>query len=78
MSTATLELDEPTCMAEESKRTYGPAKIDVKALAFARKAAALQDKTLADYLSDLVMEHAPQDIQTGAARLAPKPPKREK
>jgi hypothetical protein len=75
MATATVELDELTCMASE-KRAYGPAKVDVKALALARKAAALQDKTLADYLSDLVLEHAPNDIQAWAARLAPKPPKR--
>lgn len=71
-------LDELGCMADEAKRSYGPAKVDVKALALARKAAAMQEKTLADYLSDLVIEHAPYDIQSGAARVAPKSPKHRK
>lgn len=72
-----MMLDEAIDVSDE-KRTYGPAKVDVVALALARKAAAMQDKTLADYLSDLVLAHAPHDIQSGAARIAPKPPKRER
>ena len=60
-------------------RTYGPAKLDVEVIALAKKAASMQDKTLADYLSDLVRDHAPYDIQEGAARIVPtepKPPRR--
>jgi T5orf172 domain len=55
--------------------TYVQAKIDVNALTIAKKAAALKGKTLADYISDVVMEYAPKDIWEAAAPFNPNLPK---
>ena len=59
----------------EEKRTYGPAKIDVRSLDLARKAAALKDQTLADYLSDVVADAARRDLHDEATKIIqlPKP-----
>lgn len=60
----------------KEKRTYGPAKIDVKSLDLARKAAALKDQTLADYLSDVVADAARRDLHDEATKIIQLRPKR--
>ena len=51
------------------KRTYAPAKIEVKALMLAKKAAMLKEMTLADYVSELIMEYAPGDVERESAKI---------
>lgn len=54
-----------------------PAKIGSEAIVLAKKAAALKEMTLYDFLTMAVLEVAEREIQKEAARLAnPRPPKR--
>jgi hypothetical protein len=45
-------------------------KIDAKAAVVARKAASLKEKTLAEYLSDVVLAAASRDLMTESKRIA--------
>lgn len=70
MSTGTLERTMTT------KRNDVTVKVDAEAVRIAKIAASFKDMTLAEYVSALILEHAPADIDAGHSELkGGKPPK---
>jgi hypothetical protein len=62
--------------AEAMSPKGAPAKIDSEAVRIAKIVAAYRDITLAEYLSEIIMERAARDLEQEQARSrTPKPPK---
>lgn len=64
-----VRLEDPP-VANKKTRRYVVAKIDVDAIAVAKKVAALKGMTLADYLSDIVLPHATKELQVEAKKIS--------
>ena len=58
-----------------TRRNDVSVKIDAKAAEIARKAASLKEKTLAEYLTDVVLSAASRDLMSEAKRSARSDPK---
>jgi hypothetical protein len=56
-------------VADKPKRRYAVAKIDVEALAVAKKVAALKGMTLAEYISAIVLPVASRELQAEAKKI---------
>jgi hypothetical protein len=58
-----------TVERDMAKRNDVTVKVDAEAVRIAKIAASFKDMTLAEYISALVMEHAPRDIDQGHTEL---------
>jgi hypothetical protein len=63
MSASTLE-------RPMAKRNDTTVKVDTEAVRIAKIAASFKDMSLAEYISELIMEHAPHDINEGHSKLS--------
>jgi hypothetical protein len=52
-----------------AKRNDTTVKVDAEAVRIAKIAASFKDMSLAEYVSSLIVEHAPRDIDEGHSRL---------
>ncbi len=62
---ATKVLDHPM-----AKRNDVTVKVDTEAVRVAKIAASFKNITLAEYISSLIMAHAPHDIDQGHSELS--------
>jgi hypothetical protein len=58
-----------TLSGQMTKRNDVTVKVDVEAVRIAKIAASYKDMSLAEYISTLIMTHAPGDIDEGHSQL---------